>query len=225
MKLIWQMLIGGVVGFFGVLFFLSINDIDFIKYSDTVVVVLYIISFILLVIGYALNRQIDQLNNRSYEGDEEDEVEVIKYRKFSDYGLLVNSSIVFSLLGLCMTIITMRNITLIVIGMVLIIIGYYLQMFIINLVQKVYPDRNLPDASDPKYAEKLLEASDEGERHVMLHGFYKSYHLLNVLLVFAMVGSTIYSVATENSQVFSIILMSIVLLLTHGRYVLSIRNK
>lgn len=225
MKLIWQLIIGGIVGFFGALFLLSINYINFLKYSDIIVTILYLIAFILLMSGFVLNRQINRLNSQTFEGEEEDEAEVIKYRKFSDYSLFIQASTVISLLGVSIALITTMNIILIIIGLAYIIIGYFLQVFMLNVMQKVYPDRNLPSVSDPKYAEKLLDISDDGERHVMLHGLYKSYNLLNVLLVLAIVGSTFYSIITDNSQLFSIFLMSIVLLLTNGKYMLTIRNK
>src|SRR5690606_393060 len=109
-------------------------------------------------------RQINRLNSRTFEGKEEDEVETLKYRKFSNYSLFIQSSTVISVLGVSIVLSTTMNIFLIVIGMLFIFIGYYLQVFMIKLMQKVYPDRNLPSLSDPQYTEKLLELSDEGER-------------------------------------------------------------
>lgn len=38
----------------------------------------------------------------------------------------------------------------------------------------MYPEGNLLKITEEKYAEKLLAKSDEGEKHVMLHGLYKS---------------------------------------------------
>ncbi|RKJ64564.1 DUF3169 domain-containing protein, partial [Butyricicoccus sp. 1XD8-22] len=46
-----------------------------------------------------------------------------------------------------------------------------------------------------------------------------------VALVFGIVLSTIYSVSTGNSQLFSILVMGIILILINGKYSLSIREK
>ena len=83
----------------------------------------------------------------------------------------------------------------------------------------------MPKVSGKNYADKVLAISDEGERHVMLIGLYKSYYFVTFALVIAIILTTLYSVSSGNSQLFSIIIMSIVLLLTHGRYGLAIRNK
>lgn len=71
----------------------------------------------------------------------------------------------------------------------------------------------------------FLEVSDEGERHVMLIGFYKSYNLMNFVLFIAIVLSTFYSITTNHSQLFSIILIGIVLIIVNGKYCFSVRNK
>jgi hypothetical protein len=49
--------------------------------------------------------------------------------------------------------------------------------------------------------------------------------LLNISLVIAIALSTVYSVTGEKSQVFSIILMAVVLLVVNSKYLLAVRNK
>jgi|SRR5690625_1061977 len=225
MKLLKHLILGALVGFFGSILILNIQTVDILKYADTIVIGLFIIVLILLGWGLLLHRKIKGLDDQELHGDEEDEVDTLKYRKFSDYSLFVQSSSVIALLALCMTAVTTMNMILIVIGIILAIVTYFLQASMINLIRIVHPERNIPKVSDPDYTKKLLETADDGEKYVMVHGFYKSYNLLNIVLVFAMIGSTIYSIATENSQLFSIVLMSIVLLMVNGRYLLTVRNK
>lgn len=224
MKVILKLLAAALVGFVIAYLMLSTGEGNFI-HSNTLVINLYAIVFIMLVSSYVIYRRIDKLNNKTFKGEEEDEVGDLKYRKFNDYSLLIQSSSILSILGVSIALSTKMNVYLIVIGMIYIIITYFLQYNMTRLMQKVYPERNLPDLSDPEYTEKIFQASDEGERYVMLEGLYKAYSLFNVLLVFAIVAATIYSMTTNNSQIFSIFLMSIVLFLTNGKYVLTIRNK
>src|SRR5699024_3996374 len=122
-------------------------------------------------------------------------------------------------------VLTNQSLPLILIGIIMVMAGYWFSIFFIRLARTVYPERNLPKCSDPNYAENPLDAAEYGEKYVSLLGLYKSYNLLNVILIFAIIGSTGYSIATAKSQMFSIVLMSIALLLVHGRYLLAIRNK
>lgn len=94
-----------------------------------------------------------------------------------------------------------------------------------RLTSVLYPDREMPQISDSKYAEKLIDLADEGERYIIMQGLYKAHNLLNVVLVFTIVAATIYSISTETSQTFSIVLMTLVLLIVNGRYSLYIRDK
>ncbi len=225
MKLLIQLIIGAVVGFFGALLFLNIPIYDLTAYANGIVIGLYSIICIGWLWGSILQRQLKKSYEMNLEGEEEDEADKSRYRKFSDYSLIIQSNSVISLLALCIIVITTMNIALIIIGVVFSLVSYLLMASMIRLMQIVYPERNLPSASDSDYAKKLLDSADEGEKHIMLHGLYKSYNTVNILMIFGMIGATIYSVATENSQVFSIILMGIVLLVVNGRYMLSVRDK
>lgn len=225
MKLTIQLIISALVGFVAVTLMLKIEWMDFSAYTDIIVIGLYTLILTLLGWSYIKHRQIKRINQRVFEGEEEDEVEQIKYKKFIDYALFVQSSSVISVLALCLALLHMESITLIVLGFVISVVSFSGSFFMNNLMQLVYSDRNIPKISDPQYAEKLLESSDEGEKHVILNGLYRSHNLLSTLLIIGIVASTIYSIVSENSQIFSIVVMSIILLVTNGKYSLSVRNK
>src|SRR5690625_6051732 len=91
MKLLKQLVIGAAVGFFGSILILNTQTIDFVKYADAIVISLYILILILWGWSFILHRQIKKLDDEEFHGAEEDEVDVIKYRKFSDYSLFVQS--------------------------------------------------------------------------------------------------------------------------------------
>ncbi|MCQ6560951.1 hypothetical protein [Paenibacillus mendelii] len=59
----------------------------------------------------------------------------------------------------------------------------------------------------------------------MLNGLYKSYHLLSAAIIIGIAAATFYSLITDDSQLFSIIVMCMILLVVNGRYLLTIRNK
>jgi|SRR5699024_9958333 len=225
MNYVKQLLIGGVVGFIGAYLLMTVATMDLSIYTNTMVIGLYIIVFMLLGWSFILHRQIKKLSRSDFQGEEEDEANALMYRKNSDYSLFAQSGLVIAILALSIAVITNQSLPLILIGIVMVIASYWFSVFFIRLARTVYPERNLPKFSDPKYAENLLEAADDGEKYVILLGLYKSYNLLNIILIFAIIGSTGYSIATGKSQIFSIVLMSIALLLVNGRYLLAIRNK
>lgn len=225
MKILKQLLIGGVVGFVGVLLLLNLPSLHVEKYANIIVIGLFVVVVLLLGVSLLFHIQIKKLSRMEFHGDEEDEVDVIKYRKFNDYSLVIQSSSVIVLLALCFALIASKNIVLIIIGIILSLVSYLFTFFMMHLMKVVHPERNIPEISDPKFTEKLLDEADDGEKYIIMHGLYKSHNLLNSILVFAIVGSTIYSLVSEHSQLFSVILMALVLLIVNGNYLLSVRNK
>ena len=225
MKTVIQVFLCAVIGFVVATLILNNFSPDLMKYAEVIVITLIGIIFILLGVSFKLFREVKKLHNTEVAGDEEDEVDLLIYKKFADFSFLVQSSIVLSVLVLCTTVITLQSVVLTIISIATMILSYLFTILMANLIQLVYPERNIPKFSDSKYTEKLLEISDEGEKHVMLIGFYKSFNLMSVALLIGIVLSTFYSISTDQSQLFSIIVMSLVLIIVNGKYCFSIRNK
>jgi len=224
MNLLKQLGIGAVVGALVALIFL------FFPYSSlsfpviTAIIVLYIVVLILWISAGVISRSISKLIHTDWQGDKEDEAEAIIIRKFYDYSFCMNVSAIIAILGFAMAVME-NHFTLIIIGLIATIVSTLMGSYMIKLMKKAYPERNLPDVNEKNYAKKLLAVSDEGEKHIMLHGMYKAYNFSNVGFMFAIMGITLYSVATEDSQLFSIIIISIILLITNVIYIFTIRNK
>lgn len=201
------------------------QGIDFTQYIIEIIWAIYGVTLLLWLIGIVLRTQILSLNKLHVDGELEDEIEVKKYRKFSDMSLSLQVSSTLAIIGMSMALMLAFETALLFVGAVMTIASFILSTWMLNIVQKMYPERNLPKITEDKYAEKLLAKSDEGEKYVMLHGLYKSYNLVNILLVFAILATAIYSAITEQSQLFAVIVMGIVLIAVNGRYMLAVRNK
>lgn len=227
MKILKQFLIGGAVGFIAGLAVILFGDvtIEFSKYADAAVISLFVIIAVLMGLSLLLYRQVKRLNHSEFNGDEEDEADVLKYKKFTDYSLFIQSSMTLSILALSIALIAAKNMVFVVIAIVALIVSYLFTAYMLHLMRLVYPHRNIPALTDPDYTVKLLEAADEGEKHVMFNGLYKAYNLLSIALIIAVVCATLYSLYSDHSQLFSIIAMCIVLLLVNGKYLLAVRNK
>jgi len=225
MKTVIKVLICAVIGFVVATLMLNNFTLDFMKYADVIVITLLVTIFTLLGVSLILFRQIKKLHDTELTGDEEDEVDLVMYKKFTDYTFYVQSGLVLSVLVLCTSVIASQSIFFTIISIVTIMLSYMFTLYMTSLIQLIYPERNIPNFSEPNYDEKLLEISDEGEKHVMLVGFYKSFNLMSVALLIAIILATFYSISTDQSQLFSIVVMSLVLIIVHGKYCITIRNK
>ena len=219
-----QLFIGAIVGIGIVMIYLLIpfNNLSFP--IQTVTIGLYIIVFLTWVYCLIVANKIKQLAKNNLEGEAEDEAEEIMNKKMYDFSFSNNTGATLSILAVSLSVIE-NNLLFILIGVVAAAVSYFMMAYMMRLMKLASPERNLPDVGDKDYAKKLMDISDEGERHVMLHGLYKTYNFSNIAFAFAIIGIAIYSSLTGDSQLFSIMVISVILLVMNGVYVLSVRNK
>jgi len=216
-------MIGGIIGFFVVYALLTFSENHFA--GEITVISLIAITIALITMSIFRFQKIKSLHAENFSGDVEDEVEDRKYKMFADYSLYTNSSFVLSILALSLSLIITEYLIMTIASISLLIITLFLIYYMGRLMQHVYPERHIPSISDSNYSKTVLDSADDGEKHVILDGLYKSQSLLNISLITAIVLSTIYSVIKEDPQTFSIILMAVVLILVNGKYLLVVRNK
>src|SRR5699024_6286197 len=117
------------------------------------------------------------------------------------------TALVMSLVALAIQILNAEIIWLIITSGVIFIITVIFSFFVGGIINSLYPERNLLNPSDKDYADKLCEASDDGEIHVMAKALYRSTQLTMTLLFISTLAMILYSIITEDSQVFSIIII------------------
>ncbi|TVT27067.1 DUF3169 family protein [Salinicoccus cyprini] len=212
---------GGFIVAYTVMFTDILNQINLdSRWLNMTVFVLAIITVVLSIIGYF------QLKGTAKDEDmDEDLREQYKYRKFSDLSLATHSSIILSFLAMGLGVISEMPLWFVISSLVLFCLSFAFQIFTSKLPKQLYPERNLPEISDARYADKLLAVSDDGERHVMLNGLYKAFASTSALLFMSLVILMVYSVATGNAQIIGMLLIGSILLISNAQYVLSIRNK
>lgn len=230
MKIVLKFLIGAVVGFavtYGILFgkdHFNLN-IDFHPYAKNIAIFLLVVVFGLCAFSLQFRTQIKLLSKQTFAGEEEDRVDELKNKKFSDFTYFTAAGATISLFIICMVLIMDLPNAILIAALVGLIVSIILSFSNTSLMKLVYPDREMPSTSDPDYAEKLINMSDEGERHIILHGLYKAFNSANFYMVGAIILALFYSIASGSNQIFSIALMTIILLIINGKYILSIRNK
>ncbi|WP_223632661.1 DUF3169 family protein [Planococcus sp. 4-30] len=221
-----QLLIGSLIGFFGMLAVLDGDiRIDLSPYAYAGNIIILAIAAALVVFSAYCYFSVRILAKQDLTGDEEDAAEGRMYKKYSDASLSSTLAILLSLASMSLSILTIQPLWLLLLGFVLIVFSFNISIILPGLMKNMYPERDLPTISDKKYAEKLLNVSDDGEKHVMLGGLYKTHITMNSLLLGAIVLLLFYSMASESSQLFSIFIIIGILAITNMQYQFSIRNK
>lgn len=224
MNFLKQFLIGGVIGVIAVSIFLLIPFSEITFPLHIVSIILYIVVVLCWVFSFIIANKIKKIANKELVGEAEDEAEEVMNKLLYDFSFGTNIGAIIAMVAMSLSVMAM-NYTLIIAGIVASVFSYYMTSYMMTLMKLAYPERELPEISDKDFSKKLLEASDDGERHIMLQGLYKVYSFANAAFLFAIMGLALYSVVTDDSQLFSIIVISIILVTMNGMYLISVRNR
>lgn len=221
-----KLLFGALIGFFGALAVLEAEiTFDFGAYAYPGTIIIIAAAAALIVFSLYGYFNIRKTAKQDLSGDAEDAAEGKMYRQYSDANLAATLAMLFSLTAICLAVLTEQPVWTAVASVVLTFISFTISFLLPGLMHQMYPERNLPSISDKDYAKKLLERSDDGEKHVMLGGLYKTYMTMNSLLLGAIILLLLYSMVTDTSQLFGIFVVAAILAVTNAQYMFSIRNK
>ncbi|KPN14169.1 hypothetical protein AKG37_08840 [Bacillus australimaris] len=226
MKTVYKMLLGALFGFFAAYCLLAAEfEMTLLEVAFEATVVISVLTILLIIYCFSGISRMKKRVSLSVSGDEEDELEAKQYRTFTDLSLSNTVSTILSIIAIGMAIVTEQPIWLILVNTALFIVTIISSYVAISVLKLVYPNRNLPSPSDKDYSKKLLAISDEGEKHVMLGGLFHTYQLMNILLTGAMFIMIVYSLGANHSQLFSIMVIGLVLIILNASYMLKIRNR
>ncbi|MER2261961.1 MAG: DUF3169 family protein [Psychrobacillus sp.] len=220
--------VGGVAGFTITLAIMMGKDQVQGAWYHPVNLILYIVLVIiltLLVIGLVFIGKIKTVNSQTFGGEQEDLMDEYKYKKVADLNIAANISIALSILGVAVSIL-MTNNTLLQIGFIFLFIASCLTLvYGINYVRLSYPERNIPRIQAKNYDQQLMDSMDDGEKYVTLQGLFKSHQLFNLFMLTGIILAVAFSYFSNQSQIFSIVLMCLVLLVVNTSYLVVVRNK
>ncbi|MGN7391369.1 DUF3169 family protein [Bacillus safensis] len=226
MKTVYKMLLGALLGFLGAYCLLAAEfEMTLLDVAFEATVVISGLTILLIIYCFSGISRMKKRVSLSVSGDDEDELEAKQYRTFTDLTLANTVSTIFSIVAIGIAIVTEQPLWLILVNAALFIVSIISSYISISVLKLVYPNRNLPSLSDKDYSKKLLAISDEGEKHVMLDGLFHTYQMMNILLTSAMFILIVYSLGANHSQLFSIMVIGLVLIILNANYVLKIRNR
>ena len=230
-KLLFGALAGAVLGY-GLMFTITntgLGDVDsswaFPDLSFEWMIVLMVISVSLIILSVVKGMTIVKESKSQVSGDEEDELAELQNKRYYDGSLAVKTALFASSGMLALVAITDQPNVFIFISLGLVLLSLVMSFINAELVKYADPNREYPSVNDKRYAEKLMEMSDEGERHIMLQGLYRAFTSINMLLFFAVLMLIGYSVITGSSQLAGILIILFILIYTNAQYMLSIRKR
>lgn len=226
MKMVISMLIGFVGGYLLIeAFYGDVNSALIENIYFWLSVLMMIVALGLIVFVYFKSSEIKQYVKGKKNDMSEDEWDQYKYNAFNALTVTASSAVILSIIAMAVQIMHMKVMWLTIASLILFVLSIVIQFFIPSLSKTFFPDRNLPEPGDKDYADKLFDASDDGEIYVMAKGLYRTTTLTTMLLIFAMSAMILYMFITQESQIFSIILVGMILVIHHVKYAMEIKDR
>ena len=230
MKFLLKMLLYAVIGFAASYLTLELlygrnigGTLDDVYFWLSIVMIIIIIG--LLLYAFIRHRNLISLTKDKNRNMTDDEFDAYSYNSFNVITVMTSVSLILSFMSLAIQTMTAENPWLIVLTVILAFISLYMSIRSSALINIVYPDKDLPEISDKKYAEKLFAASDEGEIFIMAKALYRSWTLTSTMLFFALIFMIFYSFIMEESQIFSIVIIGLIMIINQLKYAYEIREK
>ncbi|MDX5980699.1 DUF3169 family protein [Exiguobacterium profundum] len=222
-----RFVIGGAVGY--TFMYVYLNDIlilpDLYEFAFPTALLLTAILIGLMIWWSVRYRTIRKVIQQPLTGEEEDEAEGVMYRAYSDNSL-ATTLMLFICLGLMsLTLLTEQSFWFLSVSLITLLVSFIMSHLTQRQLYIMYPERNLPKTSDPDYAQRLLDVSDDGEKHVILQGLYKTNISTMSLFLVAIIVLLLYSMVTGNSQLFAIFIVICIMAFTNIQYIRIVRAK
>lgn len=188
-------------------------------------IVMIVLAAALLVYAFIRRRKLIKLTKDSNRKINDDDLDVYSYNTLTIVTVATAVPLVLSLMALAIQTLAAENVWLIVLTIALLFVSMFMSFQASALANIIYPEKNLPEISDKKYSEKLFAASDEGEIFIMAKALYRSWTLTTTMLFFALIFMIFYSFVTSESQIFSIVIIGLIMIINQLKYAYEIREK
>lgn len=222
MQFLGGAVIGGLIGFFIVKgeFTLPIYEV-----ASEMTLIFAGIALFLAIASLIKLAQLKKQSTLQLSGDEEDLQEENLYKLYSDASLASNISQIIGIVAICIGVITEQSIAHLTLSGFVLLLAITTTVLVGSSIQYASPTRVFPSMNDKQYAKKLMEMSDEGERHIMLQGFYSAFNMTNTLLLVSLLLFMFYSLVSGESQLFAILIIALILIIVNTQYMLKVRNR
>ncbi len=227
--MILYLIIGAAVGLLVSITAQNIGgDVSTDRFYLSVSITTTIVAAFLIVLGIFQYRRLLTVAKDYTESMDEDSYDKYRYNKYNEIQIYGVIGFVLSLISLAIPLVIMNtyfSLPTFLFTFIVYIVSIIFLTRTTKLITKLYPERNLPQPSDKNYTDKLLLASDEGERHIMTTALYKTFSFTQVGIFFGILLLIVYSMLTGESQIFSIIILGIIMIISNTKYYSEIKEK
>lgn len=226
LKIILYLIVGAAAGLLVSITAQSIGgDVSTGRFYMWVSIISAAIAALLIITGVLQYHRLLTVAKNYVKYMDEDSYDKYRYNKHNEIQIYGIIGFVLSLVSLAIPLITYYNLPVILFSFIVYIASLVFLTRTTKLINKLYPERNLPQPSDKNYADKLLLASDEGERHIMMTALYKTFSMTQVGLFVGILILIVYSMLTGESQIFSILILGILMIVSNMKYYSEIKEK
>lgn len=146
------------------------------------------------------------------------------FKKFSEMNIAIVIAFYFALGSILLVSINDAPLYLGVISIIVLILAIVMKYYGYSMINKLYPERDLPENFEPDFDDKLIDSLSKEEMYTIFTGLYNAFKLMNVLLPAAMMLITIYGYATGTPQHFALSVIATVAIITNIVYQLTVRK-
>lgn len=179
---------------------------------------------VLLATGYYYFMRIKKSSTYVVTGEAEDNLLDKQYQRAIIVSAVINGAFILSLSAMAIGFIMVRERApaIPLLSFTLLVISVLSTAIVMKSTALANPSRPIPNWTQE---DAVFEAMDEGERYIALKAYYKVYKVLTCLLLASILIAMYYSVLTEHSQIISIMLMTVLLLVMSGSYLAVLRRE
>lgn len=160
-------------------------------------------------------------NDPSLEHYEQDRA---SFKKFSEMNIAIVIAFYFALGSILLVSINDAPLYLGVISIIVLILAIVMKYYGYSMINKLYPERDLPENFEPDFDDKLIDSLSKEEMYTIFTGLYNAFKLMNVLLPAAMMLITIYGYATGTPQHFALSVIATIAIIINIVYQLTVRK-
>lgn len=146
------------------------------------------------------------------------------FKKFSEMNIAIVIAFYFALGSILLVSINDAPLYLGVISIIVLILAIVMKYYGYSMINKLYPERDLPENFEPDFDDKLIDSLSKEEMYTIFTGLYNAFKLMNVLLPAAMMLITIYGYATGTPQHFALSVIATIAIIINIVYQLTVRK-
>lgn len=191
-------------------------------HSNGYIIWMMIAAVIAGLLGFVYSRLAYKVDNDpTLEHAEQDRQ---SFKKFSLMNIALIITFYFALGSLLLVALNQAPLWLGVLSIIILIVAIILRYYGYGMINKLYPERDLPNNFESDFDDKLIDSLNKEEMIVIFTGLYNAFKMTNILLPAAMLLITLYGFSSGQSQHFALTVIAGCAIVINIIYQLTVRK-